>query len=158
ALSVVPPEPSRRRRGSARVDGRRRAGSPPLYGRHRRRGFRDRFGPFSARRLDIAARAALRYTAAARRPAPVRGAPSPSEPADGSPGPTTSILATTPTAKPPSRKVYEDDSVFAFEDINPQAPVHILVIPRRHMRTLNDLGEADDLLVGRMMRTASRIA
>ena len=58
----------------------------------------------------------------------------------------------------PSRKVYEDDSVFAFEDINPQAPVHILVIPRRHMRTLNDLSETDDLLVGRMMRTASRIA
>ena len=58
----------------------------------------------------------------------------------------------------PSRKVYEDDEVFAFEDINPQAPVHILVIPRRHVRTMNDLTPADDVTIGRMMRTTAHIA
>jgi len=58
----------------------------------------------------------------------------------------------------PSRKVYADDDVFAFEDINPQAPMHVLVIPRRHIRTLNDLVDTDDELIGRMYRAAAQVA
>jgi histidine triad (HIT) family protein len=54
--------------------------------------------------------------------------------------------------------VYADDEVFAFEDINPQAPLHVLVIPRRHVRTLNDLVDADDALIGRMHRAAAHVA
>jgi histidine triad (HIT) family protein len=57
-----------------------------------------------------------------------------------------------------SRKLYEDDELFAFEDINPQAPLHALVIPRRHIATLNDLKESEDALVGSMVRRATAIA
>ena len=58
----------------------------------------------------------------------------------------------------PASLVYQDEDVVAFNDINPQAPLHVLVIPRRHVATLNDLGPTDDGLVGKMLRTASRIA
>ena len=58
----------------------------------------------------------------------------------------------------PSKKLYEDDQLFAFEDINPQAPLHALVIPRRHIATLNDLKESDDALVGSMIRRAAALA
>jgi histidine triad (HIT) family protein len=58
----------------------------------------------------------------------------------------------------PARIVYEDARVIAVEDINPQAPVHVLVIPRRHVPTLNDLVESDDGLVGEMVRRAADIA
>jgi histidine triad (HIT) family protein len=58
----------------------------------------------------------------------------------------------------PASVVYEDDEFVAFNDINPQAPLHVLIIPRRHVATLNDLGSDDDGLVGRMVRTAARIA
>jgi histidine triad (HIT) family protein len=57
-----------------------------------------------------------------------------------------------------SKKVYEDEQLFAFEDINPQAPLHVLVIPRRHIATLNDLESGDDTLVGSMVRRAAAIA
>jgi histidine triad (HIT) family protein len=57
-----------------------------------------------------------------------------------------------------SRKLYEDDELFAFEDINPQAPLHALVIPRRHIATLNDLQASEDALVGSMVRRAAAIA
>ena len=57
-----------------------------------------------------------------------------------------------------SKKLYEDDDLFAFEDINPQAPLHALVIPRRHIATLNDLKASDDALVGSMVRRAAAIA
>ena len=57
-----------------------------------------------------------------------------------------------------SRKLYEDDELFAFEDINPQAPLHALVIPRRHIATLNDLNASEDPLVGSMVRRAAAIA
>jgi histidine triad (HIT) family protein len=57
-----------------------------------------------------------------------------------------------------SRKLYEDDELFAFEDINPQAPLHALVIPRRHIATLNDLKGSEDALVGSMVRRAAAIA
>jgi histidine triad (HIT) family protein len=58
----------------------------------------------------------------------------------------------------PSKRVHEDDDLVAFEDINPQAPVHVLVIPKRHIATLNDLAAGDDGLVGEMVRRAASIA
>jgi len=58
----------------------------------------------------------------------------------------------------PASKVYEDDRLIAFNDINPQAPMHVLVVPKRHVATLNDLAAADDELVGSMLRTAASIA
>lgn len=58
----------------------------------------------------------------------------------------------------PSKKVYEDDELYAFEDINPQAPLHALIVPRQHIATLNDLAENDDDLVGSMVRRAAALA
>jgi histidine triad (HIT) family protein len=58
----------------------------------------------------------------------------------------------------PSKRVHEDDDLIAFEDINPQAPMHVLVIPRRHVATLNDLAPGDDRLVGAMVRCAAMLA
>ncbi len=58
----------------------------------------------------------------------------------------------------PSTIVYEDDRILAFEDINPQAPVHILVVPKRHIATLNDLTGDDDAVVGEVVRRAASIA
>ncbi len=58
----------------------------------------------------------------------------------------------------PSEFVYEDDEIVAFRDLNPQAPTHVLIIPRRHIETTNDLVEADDNMVGRMIRAAKIIA
>ena len=55
-------------------------------------------------------------------------------------------------------KVYEDDRLVAFADINPQAPMHVLVAPKQHIATLNDLNESHDSLVGAMVRTAAMIA
>jgi histidine triad (HIT) family protein len=60
--------------------------------------------------------------------------------------------------KVPSAKVYEDDEVFAFEDVNPQAPIHILVIPKKHIATSLELAPEDHALVGRMFQTANTIA
>lgn len=60
--------------------------------------------------------------------------------------------------KIPARKVYEDADVVAFDDIQPQAPVHVLVIPKKHVATLNDLEPADDALAGKLLRTAAQIA
>jgi histidine triad (HIT) family protein len=58
----------------------------------------------------------------------------------------------------PAAKVHEDDRLVAFNDINPQAPMHVLVVPRQHIATLNDLSAANDDLVGAMVRTAAQIA
>lgn len=58
----------------------------------------------------------------------------------------------------PASKIYEDDEMVAFEDTKPQAPLHALIIPRRHIPTLNDLTPQDDELVGKMMRRAAAIA
>jgi len=58
----------------------------------------------------------------------------------------------------PADIVYEDDSVLAFRDVNPQAPVHVLVIPKKHISTLNDLGDEDTSLMGTMILTARRLA
>jgi histidine triad (HIT) family protein len=58
----------------------------------------------------------------------------------------------------PAARVYEDHQVIAFDDINPQAPMHVLVVPKQHVETLNDLSVADDALVGAMVRVAAKIA
>jgi histidine triad (HIT) family protein len=58
----------------------------------------------------------------------------------------------------PATKVYEDDRVVVFEDLNPQAPMHVLVIPRAHVATLNDLTPEHDSLVGEMVRRGAAIA
>lgn len=58
----------------------------------------------------------------------------------------------------PSRKVFEDDEVFAFHDINPARPVHILVIPKRHITSLATASEADTLVLGRILSVANRLA
>lgn len=58
----------------------------------------------------------------------------------------------------PATKVYEDDRLIAFNDIHPQAPMHVLVIPRAHVASLNDLGPDHDALVGEMVRRGAAIA
>lgn len=58
----------------------------------------------------------------------------------------------------PSAKVYENDYVYAFRDINPQAPVHVLVIPRKHYTSLSDTDKADDLELAECLRAISVIA
>jgi histidine triad (HIT) family protein len=58
----------------------------------------------------------------------------------------------------PASIVYEDDRLLAFNDINPQAPLHALVVPKRHIDSLNALTPGDDGLVGEMIRRAAAIA
>lgn len=58
----------------------------------------------------------------------------------------------------PAKIVYEDNDVLAFEDIEPQAPIHILVIPKKEIPTLNDLIEADAELMGKLFLAAQKIA
>lgn len=58
----------------------------------------------------------------------------------------------------PSDKLYEDDDIFAFRDIAPQAPVHFLVIPKKHISGPAEVSGEDEQIMGRMMRTASKIA
>jgi histidine triad (HIT) family protein len=60
--------------------------------------------------------------------------------------------------KIPASIVYEDDRVLAFNDINPQAPTHVLVIPKRHIASLNELTAEDDGIVGELTRRAAAIA
>jgi histidine triad (HIT) family protein len=57
----------------------------------------------------------------------------------------------------PSKVVFEDDRLLAFEDINPQAPLHVLVIPKTHIATLNDVGPSSDGLLGEMVRRGAAI-
>ena len=58
----------------------------------------------------------------------------------------------------PAAKVFEDERAVAFRDINPQAPTHVLVIPRAHVASLNDAGEGDEALLGHLLRVAARVA
>lgn len=60
--------------------------------------------------------------------------------------------------KIPATIVFEDEQLVAFRDANPQAPVHILIIPRKHIATLNALADEDEALLGRIQRTAARLA
>jgi histidine triad (HIT) family protein len=58
----------------------------------------------------------------------------------------------------PSRKVYEDEEFFAFHDIHPAAPVHLLIIPKAHIDSLAQVGPAHEGLLGRMLLLAPRLA
>lgn len=58
----------------------------------------------------------------------------------------------------PADIVYEDDLVLAFRDIAPQAPVHILIIPKKEIPTANDVEAADEAVLGRLFTTAAKIA
>jgi histidine triad (HIT) family protein len=58
----------------------------------------------------------------------------------------------------PGNFVHQDETMVAFRDINPQAPLHVLIVPRRHIATLNDLSVEDDALVGSLFRRAAAIA
>lgn len=58
----------------------------------------------------------------------------------------------------PAKNVYESDSLLAFEDINPVAPVHILIIPKKHIETTNELAEEDKELIGEMTLCARDLA
>jgi len=58
----------------------------------------------------------------------------------------------------PASIVYEDDRVLAFDDIDPQAPTHVLVVPKAHIPTLNDLTPDNDAVVGEVVRRAAAIA
>ena len=62
------------------------------------------------------------------------------------------------TGEIPAKKVYEDDAVVAFQDINPQAPTHIVVIPRKHIASLDDLNESDSATIGTAMVRLAQIA
>ena len=58
----------------------------------------------------------------------------------------------------PAERVYEDDAVVAFRDLNPQAPTHVLVIPRQHIATINDVSPDNEATIGRLFRAARAIA
>ncbi|MGA2832151.1 MAG: histidine triad nucleotide-binding protein [Terracidiphilus sp.] len=58
----------------------------------------------------------------------------------------------------PSKAVYEDELCYAFADIHPQAPVHVLVAPREHIASVDDIDKSDGLLLGHLLWAASEIA
>lgn len=58
----------------------------------------------------------------------------------------------------PSEKVYEDEEILAFKDINPLAPVHILVIPKKHIATADDIEEIDEPVIGKMFTVIKKLA
>ncbi len=58
----------------------------------------------------------------------------------------------------PANIVYEDDEVLAFDDLSPQAPTHILIVPKKHTATLNDIEEGDLATIGRLQYTAAKLA
>jgi histidine triad (HIT) family protein len=58
----------------------------------------------------------------------------------------------------PSNKLYEDDEIMAFHDLNPQAPVHFLVIPKKHIKNIMELEAADTELMGKVLFKAQELA
>jgi histidine triad (HIT) family protein len=58
----------------------------------------------------------------------------------------------------PAQVLYQDAQAVAFRDINPQAPVHVLVIPRSHIESLNDAARSDEAPLGHLLRVAARVA
>jgi histidine triad (HIT) family protein len=58
----------------------------------------------------------------------------------------------------PSKKVFENDGYFAFRDINPSAPVHVLIVPKVHVEKLTDFKAGDEALIGGMFTVANRVA
>lgn len=58
----------------------------------------------------------------------------------------------------PSTKVYEDEFVYAFNDIDPQAPIHVIIIPKEHIKSANDINEENCALIGKIFNAAAKIA
>ena len=58
----------------------------------------------------------------------------------------------------PANKVYENDHVLAFKDIDPKAPIHILVIPKKHIKSINELNSSDKYLAGELILASKKIA
>ena len=58
----------------------------------------------------------------------------------------------------PADIIYENDEIIAFNDINPQAPIHILIVPKKEISTINDIDEEDKVLIGKMFIVAKKIA
>lgn len=58
----------------------------------------------------------------------------------------------------PATIIYEDDAILAFNDIRPQAPNHVLIIPKRHIDTINDTNDHDEKLLGTMIQIAKKVA
>lgn len=58
----------------------------------------------------------------------------------------------------PTTKIYEDETSIAFRDINPQAPTHVLVIPRKHIESLSEMTAEDEMLVGHIARVCGEVA
>ena len=72
--------------------------------------------------------------------------------------PTNCLFCKIVNAEIPASIVYQDDRFVAFNDINPQAPLHVLIVPRQHIESLNVLSPDRDALVGEMIRRAAAIA
>lgn len=70
----------------------------------------------------------------------------------------TTIFAKIISGEIPSDIVYQDDLVTAFRDIQPQAPVHVLIVPNKVIPTVNDLTKADEQVAGRMLLAAKKVA
>jgi histidine triad (HIT) family protein len=68
------------------------------------------------------------------------------------------IFCTISSQEIPAKLVYEDADIFAFEDIHPQAPTHLLVSPRKHMVSLNEANAEDAALLGRILLVAKKLA
>ena len=62
------------------------------------------------------------------------------------------------TKKIPAKIIYEDSDAVAFEDINPQAPVHVLIIPKKHISTVLEITPEDNALIGHLFQVAAKIA
>ncbi|MCI9177605.1 MAG: histidine triad nucleotide-binding protein [Clostridia bacterium] len=58
----------------------------------------------------------------------------------------------------PAEKVYEDEEIIAFEDIHPAAPIHVLIIPKKHIATLMNIENEDTVLMGKIIQTTKKIA
>ena len=58
----------------------------------------------------------------------------------------------------PSKKVYEDDEIYAFEDINPAAPIHILFVPKKHIESIAKIEKEDEALIGKIYTVINKIA
>lgn len=58
----------------------------------------------------------------------------------------------------PAKKVFEDDSLVAFHDISPKAPVHVLIIPKMHLASVNELHDIDDSLAGKILKLLPKLA
>lgn len=62
------------------------------------------------------------------------------------------------TGEIPSKKLYEDESVVAFDDINPKAPIHFLVVPKKHIPSVSDINENDEKIVGKLINIGKKVA